>query len=224
MPELYGRVLRAAGVPFEGGAYELPVLDDDRDEASRRLARLGVDPTKPLIALVPGAKFGASKLWAPERFAAAADALAARFGAEVAILSGPGEGDIARRIVAAARSPVRTTHDDVAPLGALRGIVERCCLMLCNDTGPRFFAAALNKPLVCVMGSTHPGWSDWAMERQRVVRVDVPCGPCHLKTCPLDHACMTGVRVDAVVRAAEDLAPSVASEAARVAARFAGVR
>ena len=36
-----------------------------------------------------------------------------------------------------------------------------------------------------------------------VVRREVPCGPCHLKVCPLDHRCMTRIAPADVVEAAE---------------------
>jgi heptosyltransferase-2 len=77
-------------------------------------------------------------------------------------------------------------------------VVERLSLLVTTDTGPRHFAAGLGIPTVVAMGSTHPTWTAWSLERTRVVRHDVPCGPCHLRRCPLDHACMDLVTVDEV--------------------------
>jgi heptosyltransferase-2 len=37
------------------------------------------------------------------------------------------------------------------------------------------------------------------------LRRDLPCSPCQLKTCPIDHRCMTGLRPDRVVEAAREL-------------------
>lgn len=205
MPELYARVHEAVGVPSAGPAYELPLLPEDVADADRRLAALGVDPRRPLMALNPGAKFGGSKLWAPERFAAVGDELVRRYGADVLVLVGPEEKELGARVVAAARERLIGTHDAVVPLAPLRAVAARLKLMVVNDTGPRHIAVAFGVPTVCVMGSTHPRWTDWLPERQRVVRVDVPCGPCHLKTCPLDHRCMNDVPTEAVVRAAAEL-------------------
>jgi heptosyltransferase II len=219
MPRFYGRVLDAIGVAPAGDAYELPVRDEDRVDAERRLRELGVDAKKPLMLLAPGAQFGSSKLWEAERFAAVGDELVRRFDAEVLVLVGPGEESLGARVVSAAEGRLIGTHQAVIPLATLRAVVDRAALMVVNDTGPRFFAAALGVPLVCVMGSTHPGWTDWRMERQRVVRIDVPCGPCHLKTCPLDHACMTGVSPEAVLIAVESLRPEIESTAAVAAER-----
>ncbi len=205
MPVLYARVLAAAGIAGGLLPYELPATDADREEVEQRLADLGVDPSRPLMALNPGAKFGASKLWAPDRFAAVGDELVRRYGAEVLVLVGPEERALGRQVTEAARERLIGTHDAVVPWPALRALVRRLALLVTNDTGPRHFAVAVGVPTVCVMGSTHPAWTDYAMEKQRVVRVDVPCGPCHLKICPTDHRCMTSITPSAVLKAAEEL-------------------
>jgi heptosyltransferase-2 len=44
-------------------------------------------------------------------------------------------------------------------------------------------------------------------EATRVVRHDVPCGPCHLRQCPLDHSCMDLVTVDEVWEAIGEVLP-----------------
>jgi len=41
--------------------------------------------------------------------------------------------------------------------------------------------------------------------RCRSVRAPVPCSPCLLRECPIDHRCMTGITAEEVVRAAEEL-------------------
>jgi heptosyltransferase-2 len=205
MPAIYARVGAAAGVPVAERPPELPATAADRADAEARLVRLGVPPDRPLMALNPGAKFGASKLWAPERFAATGDELVRRYGAAVLVLVGPDERELGARVVAAAREKLYGTHDDVVPLTTLRALAARLSLLVTNDTGPRQFAVAAGVPVVCVMGSTHPGWTDFAREKQRVVRIDVPCGPCHLKTCPTDHRCMTEIAPADVLSAAADL-------------------
>jgi len=57
-----------------------------------------------------------------------------------------------------------------------------------------------------VMGPTDPRFTAARLERSVVLRVDVPCGPCHEKVCPLDHRCMTEIAPEEVAAAAEVLA------------------
>jgi heptosyltransferase-2 len=66
-------------------------------------------------------------------------------------------------------------------------------------------AVALGTPVVTQMGPTDPRHSEHNLERQRVLREDVDCSPCHLKTCPIDHRCMTRLRPERVVAAVVEL-------------------
>jgi heptosyltransferase-2 len=66
-------------------------------------------------------------------------------------------------------------------------------------------AAALGVPVVAVFGPTD--WRETAPvgRRQRLVREPVPCSPCLLRECPIDHRCMRRVGVERVVGAARAL-------------------
>jgi heptosyltransferase-2 len=78
-------------------------------------------------------------------------------------------------------------------------------MMICNDTGPRHFAAALSVPVVTLFVPTDPRWAETFVEKERQVNVPVACGPCQLKKCPIDHRCMNAVTVEMVVSAAKEL-------------------
>ena len=43
------------------------------------------------------------------------------------------------------------------------------------------------------------------MDPQRVLREEVECSPCHLKTCPIDHRCMIRLSPDRAIAAAREL-------------------
>ena len=91
-------------------------------------------------------------------------------------------------------------------LGELKSLISRCDLLLGNDTGPRHFARAFHLPMVTVFGPTDPAWTATSYTNERIVRVDVDCGPCHKKICPLGHLkCMTLVTVDMVEQACEEM-------------------
>jgi heptosyltransferase-2 len=181
---------------------ELFVTDGDRRAGEAVLARCGLDPAldrpaasgrSPLIVLNPGAQYGAAKLWKAEHFAALADRFTSELGATVLLSASPKE----RAIVEAIRSHMRGPSVDLSSagmtLGSLKDLVRRCDLMVTNDTGPRHVAAAFGVPVVTVFGPTHPEWTDIYYPAERQVRIDVFCGPCQKKVCPLDHRCMTGV-------------------------------
>ncbi len=179
----------------------------EQDERVRELmAAKGADPADPLICMVPGAAFGVSKQWFPDRFAKVADRLAREGSASVAIIASPRELPLAREIAGMMDTPPVIFEEGEMDLGLLKPLVARSSLMITNDTGPRHYAVALDVPVVAIMGSTDPRNTESDYEKTVICRHDVPCGPCHRRRCPLaEHRCMDLVTVDEVSDAAETL-------------------
>jgi len=163
------------------------------------------DPSKDLLAIVPGAAFGSSKLWPPERFAAAAATLCRQHQMQAMILTGPGEGAIGREVTGCmAVAPITFAAGEMS-FALLKGMIRRAALMICNDTGPRHLAIAYDVPVVVIMGPTDPAATASDYQKTTIVRQSVPCAPCYLRTCPLDHQCMRRITPEQVVAAAEEL-------------------
>lgn len=216
MIEYYNALAASLGATDLTRRMELAVEPRFADEADALLAGAGVNDSAPLVMLNAGASFGPSKLWAPGRYAALADRLIERRGARIIINAAPSERDIAADVENAMTRPAALSfarRDNT--LGLLKALLRRCDLLVTNDTGARHFAAALGIGLVTLFGSTDPVWARIDCGRERIVRVDVPCGPCQRKVCPLDgadeHRCMKAITVERVLDAAE----TVLDEAAR---------
>jgi len=203
--ERYLRITRALGVPDRGDALELTVDDDARERLAARLARHGIGPGERLLTVTPGANFGASKLWPTEHFAAACDGIAARLGLVPILAPGPGEVLIAKRIAGLSDKRIVCLDDPPPSIAEVKALIRRAKLLLSNDTGPRHIAVAVGTPVVVLMGPTDPRHTQQHMERQRVLREDVDCSPCQLKTCPIDHRCMTRLSPERAIAAAQEL-------------------
>lgn len=202
MQRYYLDLVSRLGCPADRTDVALYVTREERETMDARLEEMGVGEAKPLITLAPGASFGASKRYPPERFAAAADALLEKHGGAAVILPGPGEEREARAVAAAMRGRVAVCWPPVS-LGPFKAAVARSALLLTNDAGARHVAEALGVPHVVVMGPTDRRYSAMSERHAVVVRHEVPCGPCHLKVCPLDHRCMTRIGPEEVAAAAE---------------------
>ncbi|MGN6724527.1 MAG: lipopolysaccharide heptosyltransferase II [Tepidisphaeraceae bacterium] len=181
------------------------VTPSEQREAEQIIQQAAIPEKRPWILLNPGANYGASKCWLPEYFAEAADTLADRHGATILISSAPKERRIVDEILGQMRHPAVDLSRAGMSLGALKEIVRRCDLMISNDTGPRHIAAAFDVPVVTIFGPTHPEWTEIYFAKERMVQVKVHCGPCQLKTCPLDHRCMTRLTPGMVIDKAEEL-------------------
>jgi len=130
-------------------AMELAISAEQQAQADRALDGIGV----PFVLLNPGA-VRENKRWPAERFAAAADALAAEYGMQAAVTGSPGERDVLGDVVRAASSPIINLAERGVTLGSLKGVIRRAALMITNDTGPRHMAIALGTPVVSLFGPT----------------------------------------------------------------------
>ena len=151
--------------PF-GGAMEIvtPMLHvsaAERRWAAEYLTDRGVAPTDTLIGIHPGASIVA-KRWPLERFAQVAEALSARSGVRLVTFVEPGGygAGLASDFGAVTAS---------VTLRELIALVERCTVVVCNDSGPMHIAGALGVPTVAVFGHGIARWFSPLGEGHEVV-------------------------------------------------------
>lgn len=157
---------------------------------------------RPVVGFAPGAAFGPSKRWPPERFAAVADVLTKRANATCVLLTGPGEEDTREAVKAATKTGFVECDGGNPDIDSLKATISQLDLLVCNDSGPRHVAVAFKVPTICIMGPTSPAYSEGPYERGEVIRIDVECGPCQKPVCETDHRCMTGISTGRVADAA----------------------
>ncbi len=212
--DYYLELVRLLGVSSPAASSRemfLEVGDADQADADAEIDRASIDRNRPIVMLNPGAAFGPSKMWDADRFAAVADALVERCGAQIIINAAPDERPIAAAVGGAmAHGPAITFADRDNTLGLLKGLLRRCSLLITNDTGARHIAAALGIGLVTLFGSTDRRWAQIDYRRERIVQVDVPCAPCQSKMCvrpagPTYHQCMNLITPEMVLEAATEL-------------------
>jgi heptosyltransferase II len=164
------------------------------------LREWGVADDDIVVGLNPGASFGSSKCWPPEYFARLAELLQSALGCRILLLVGPGEEAIAQRIVDASSARIINTAQQRVDLGQLKPLIKRCNLLITNDTGPRHYAVAFDVPHIVLMGPTNARYTASNLERTTVLQRNLPCVPCHKKTCPLGHhACMREITPESVM-------------------------
>ena len=195
----YNRLVEHLGCPWPGHRMTLHTTDADEEHTDRIWQQFAFGQDRRVIALNPGAAFGAAKHWPEAYFAVVARRWAEEAGADVLVLCGPNERDMARRIVAQAQhAHVHSLADAAVSLGLLKGCVRRADLLITTDSGPRHFAAAFQKPVVTLFGPTHIPWTETYHPQAVHLQKPVSCGPCQLRVCPLDHRCMKDLTPDEV--------------------------
>jgi heptosyltransferase II len=219
--DYYIALAARAGIEVSDRTMELGIPEADAADAAALLDEADAGGGGPLVMLNPGAAFGTSKMWDPERFASVADALVDRHGAKIIINAAPMDMErrIARHVATAMRhEPLLNFAERDNSIGLLKALIARCDLLITNDTGPRHIAAAVGIGVVTLFGSTDPVWARIDYDRERTIRMDVPCSPCQQKLCPLPagptyHQCMTEITPERVLGAAEELLAPARPEA-----------
>jgi heptosyltransferase II len=178
---------------------ELFVSDNLKAKSEELLRSYQIKSADMVIGLNPGASFGSSKCWPAEYFAELAGLLKSQFECKIILFVGPGEEGIADAIVNNCRVQVINTAKDKIDLANLKPLIQRCALLVTNDTGPRHFAVAFGVPVVVIMGPTDPLYTSANLDKSVVIRKELECSPCHKKVCPKDHRCMTEIRPEMVL-------------------------
>lgn len=179
----------------------LTVSEDRRHEALALLREPGARDSRALVALCPGSTNSRAKRWPSERFAALADMLAERAGAQVILIGAGEELDISEEVARLARRRPRilTGKTNLAQTAALLSVAD---LLVTNDTGPAHVAAAVGCPVVVIFGPTNPETTRPFSALAEVLRKPPECAPCMLRDCPIDHRCMTAITTEDVFASA----------------------
>jgi len=162
-------------------------------QSDKLLKRYGITSSDMVVGLNPGAKFGSSKCWPPDYFASLANLISEKWPCKLLLFVGPGEADLGQSIAGSSRAAIINTGPDNIDLSLLKPLINRCQLLVTNDTGPRHYAVAFDVPVVVIMGPTDPRYTDTNLEKTLILRQQLDCSPCHEKTCSLEHECMTGI-------------------------------
>lgn len=172
--------------------------------SAMQLSETVLDQKAPILAMCPGAEFGPSKRWPEEYFANVAKDFLSK-GWQVWLFGSPKERAIAEKIQSI------TNHQCVDMIGKTSldiaiDLISCASKVLTNDSGLMHIAAALNKPLVAVYGSTSTAFTPPLGEKVKILKEDLPCMPCFQRECPLKHhRCMRDLKPESVIKAIEVL-------------------
>lgn len=194
----YLALAAAAGARPDERGMEIHVSAGARKRAEALLARHGIRAGQGFFLLHPGGNFlTVSRQWPPAAFAQLVDLLGERWSLPVVLTGVAAERETIDAIRSQARTPV---VDLCAELGIreLAAVIERCSVMVANDTGPMHMAHALGTPTVVILGPTAVDVVGIPASAE-VARAELPCSPCAFymgwKTCtnPETWKCLSAV-------------------------------
>jgi ADP-heptose:LPS heptosyltransferase len=229
MGQTYLDLARAAGVAQRLYRPEpVPIPDACRAEVAALLAGSAAhDAGAPLVVVHPGSGDNfQGRRWPAESFARLADRLVRDEGAAVVLTGTAAEAPLVARVHAAMEEPGGATDaaGRLSVLG-LAALVERCALVVTNDTAPVHFGSASGVPVFAFYGPNTPRLYGPLSRGSHAFFRALPCSPCltnmNYKTshCRMP-VCIRDVGVDEVFeRVRSGLAEARAAAALRVARR-----
>jgi heptosyltransferase-2 len=188
LPRTVDRFAALGLLPDEGVPAVLPnpALAASREQGLAALARLGRQPPQsPVLGLCPGAEYGPAKRW-PEAYHAAVAQWALAQGWEVWLFGSAKDVQVTQAINQLTENRCldlggRTQLSDAIDLMALTSAV------VSNDSGLMHLAAALQRPLVAIYGSSDPHHTPPMSDLAKVLYLGLECSPCFERVCPLGH-------------------------------------
>ena len=156
------------------------------------------------LAIHPGAA-NRLKRWPLARFAHVAGRV--RDAMRIVVLAGPGEESLLRRW---RRTPGGESDLQLSPptIPHLAALLDRCRLLLCNDSGPMHVAVAVGTPVVALFGATSPRlYGPLDREHNRVLQSNCDCAPCWIPPGKprCERRCIEAVEPADVVAAIEEV-------------------
>ena len=181
-----------------------PLLKVMKEHVGRVVKKNQLDLASEVLILCPGAEFGASKKWPSRHYADVALEYLSKgwqvwlMGSDNDVLACDEINNLigGKSIVLAGKTSLPEAID----------LISCASLVVSNDSGLMHIAAALQKPLIAIYGSTDPGHTPPLSDNHRVARLNLPCSPCFKRDCPLTHLdCLNKLPSSTVLELAQTL-------------------
>ncbi len=179
------RFVALADPPQPISAPPPPVLQVSEHNVQAALQRLQLDVDRPVLALCPGAEYGDAKRWPDTYYAAVARVKIAQ-GWQVWILGSDKDalvGDIIRQLA----GEYCTDLCGRTELAEAIDLLSQANMVVSNDSGLMHVAAALDRPLVALYGSSDPHFTPPLNQQAQILSLGLECSPCFKRECPLEH-------------------------------------
>lgn len=205
LPRTIDRFVALGRPPDQSTPVNLPTprLIADTSNAVLALQKLGRTlPQVPVLGLCPGAEYGPAKRWPPEYYAEVAnEALKKKW--EVWLFGSQKDTEVTTAINA-------LTNSGCLDLGGRTSLGEAIDLMalthtvISNDSGLMHVAAALEKKVIAIFGSSDPHHTPPMSKEAIILYLGLACSPCFQRKCPLTNqlehmACLKSIKPKQIV-------------------------
>jgi len=176
--------------------------ESKKNDISNFLKNIGVEKSDRVIGMQAGASLS-ERRWSPEKFAATADIISTRLNAKVLLFGTANEKELGDKIEKVMK------QDSINLLGKtslheLTSLIERCELLITNDTGTMHIAATVGTPSVALfLVHAYAHETGPYSKGNIIIEPKIDCYPCsHNSLCP-HYACFNHVTPEDIADASD---------------------
>jgi heptosyltransferase-2 len=190
----------------DGDDADIPQLSANPGAFEQLKTTLGLTIQNRLAILCPGAEYGPAKRWPVEHFATLTRQLQ-QAGYTVWTIGSAKDQE--------SGSAIESLSDGIAinlcgrtKLADAIDLMSRADIVVSNDSGLMHVAAALQRPLIALFGSSSPQFTPPLSKQVAILQHSVPCSPCFARTCRYGHMdCLTQLLPETVMASIRTLTP-----------------
>ena len=178
----------------------IPRIVINEEQQNQVIEKFKLTCSEKILALCPGAEYGKAKRWPASYYAEVAKQKIAQ-GWQVWLFGSDKDKATAEQINqevsgACVDFTGRTSLAEAVDLMSLVDVV------VSNDSGLMHVAAALDKKIIALYGSSDPGFTPPLNNKAHVISLKLECSPCFKRECPLGHTrCLTDIKPEQVLDA-----------------------
>ena len=151
-----------------------------------------------ILALCPGAEYGPAKRWPIEYYAEVAKHKLDQ-GWQVWLFGSEKDKADSEQINKATLG-LCTDFTGRTSLAEAVDLMSLANTVVSNDSGLMHVAAALDKKVIAIYGSSDPGFTPPLNDKAEIISLNLECAPCFKRDCPLGHShCLTGITPERVL-------------------------
>lgn len=160
--------------------------------------------SQPILGICPGAEYGPAKRWPAHHFAKVVEEKT-KAGWQVWIFGSAKDTAIAAEIQSLCDHQAIDLTGKTSLAEAIH-LLSVTTAVITNDSGLMHVAAALDKPLVAIYGSSSDAFTPPLSKKAVIVSLRLACHPCFKRECPLGHLkCLQELPPSKVLGALESL-------------------
>ena len=184
MVDRYTALAHPSQADFNGHSGQ-PHFQIDPASQQAALAKHQLNTERPILAFCPGAEYGPSKRWPAAHFAELARRYAAE-GWQIWLFGSQKDRDIADEINRLSDN-LCTNLCGSTSLSEAIDLLACADTVVCNDSGLMHLAAALDRKLIAVYGSSSSDHTPPLSDKAKIISLKLECSPCFKRECPLGH-------------------------------------